>query len=452
MPSLRYLLHKKYIIAAVSITVSASAFTYVSKNFEVSKKNAPEDEALHFNTLSSNGKKKNVEINAAFDPNSYSPEQWIELGFSEKQTKTILKYKDILGGAFTSKEQFRKCYAVSDEMFLKLEPYLLLPEEGSSENKTQNSHRYEKYNYTEKPAKKSLHIKSAFNPDHLNFEDWKRIGFTEKQAASILKYKNYLGGSFQSKEKLQACYVISDDDFRAMEPYLRFNQANISEPKQIQHSQKSTISHSIFDPNDLDKEAWMKLGFTEKQANTILNFKNKIHKGSFKTKEDLAKCYAISEAKFKELEPYMSIKNRSFSETQNEKKNATDFSKTDLNSITFQELKEFGFDDKAAASFIGFRKKLGGFMTKNQILETYNIDKELMQKLIGIAPLNTSNVQKHYLKDAPETWLKEHPYFKYYADKIIFYRITFPDDKKIFAKMKLKPEVVSKMKLYLHSN
>ena len=48
-----------------------------------------------------------------FDPNNLDANQWKNLGFSEKQVKTILKYKDIVGGSFQSKNQFKKCYDFS---------------------------------------------------------------------------------------------------------------------------------------------------------------------------------------------------------------------------------------------------------------------------------------------------------------------------------------------------
>jgi hypothetical protein len=73
----------------------------------------------------------------------------------------------------------------------------------------------------------------------------------------------------------------------------------------------------------------------------------------------------------------------------------------------------------------------------------------LVQKLISIAPLDVSNVPKYTLTEAPEEWLKDHPYFKYSADKIIFYRTTYTDDKKILKLLKLKPEYEERMKLYL---
>ena len=63
--------------------------------------------------------------------------------------------------------------------------------------------------------------------------------------------------------------------------------------------------------------------------------------------------------------------------------------------------------------------------------------------------LSSSNVEKHSLRDAPESWLKNHPYFSSFADKIIFYRISENDEKKIFKKLNLKPEQMEHMKLYL---
>jgi DNA uptake protein ComE-like DNA-binding protein len=206
---------------------------------------------------------------------------------------------------------------------------------------------------------------------------------------------------------------------------------------------KSKSSYHTFDPNILNPEEWKALGFSEKQANAIVNYRDRNLRGSFKTLEDIQKCFVISAQKFQELKPYIKLS------PAVEKKQETDFSKVDLNMITFKQLLEFGLDEKSAGSMIGFRKKLRGFVSKQQILDTYNIDKNLVQKLISIAPLDVSNVPKYTLTEAPEEWLKDHPYFKYSADKIIFYRTTYKDDKKILKLLKLKPEYEERMKLYL---
>src|SRR6218665_1531486 len=210
-----------------------------------------------------------------FNPNELDESQWKNLGFSEKQVKTILKYKEIVGGNFKSKEQFKKCYAVSEEKYQSLEKYILLPESNSDfKNNTFTSKPYEK---------KKLNIKGKFNPDSYSQKDWENLGFSEKQSAAILKYKKYLGGSFISKEKLKECFMISDEQFSQMLPYLILqahtpeNLANKFEKK----NEKEVVKiNNFFDPNELNQEQWQALGFSEKQAVSILKYRDKILRGS----------------------------------------------------------------------------------------------------------------------------------------------------------------------------
>ncbi|WP_164466366.1 helix-hairpin-helix domain-containing protein [Chryseobacterium carnipullorum] len=372
-----------------------------------------------------------------FNPNDLDAMQWEHLGFSEKQVSTILNYKKMVGGQFRSKDQLKKCYAISAEKFSELESYIMLPEAGKD-------HHFEKF---DKYEKKEIRISGRFNPDRLSAAEWIRMGFSEKQAEAILKYKNYLGGSFISKEKFKECFIISPASYTKLESYLILPAKTPEGFKS--HGKNYTVQSKIhyrnFDPNSLNSEDWQALGFSEKQANTIVNYRDRNLRGSFKSLEDIKKCFVISKEKFEELSPYIKLNTN----TNPIQKQETDFSKVDLNIITFKQLLEFGLDEKSAGSMIGFRKKLRGFVNKQQILDTYNIDKNLVQKLISIAPLDISNVPKYTLTEAPEEWLKDHPYFKYSADKIIFYRTTYTDDRKILKLLKLKPEYEERMKLYL---
>lgn len=385
---------------------------------------------------------KNAESVFEFDPNEINESQWQKLGFSEKQTATILKYKKIIGGRFLSKQQFKKCYAVSEEKYAQLEHYILLPETNAEAKANRDFKNFEK---------KALTVSKKFNPDQLSQKGWENMGFSERQAAAILKYKNYLGGSFVSKEKFRECFIINDENYQKLEPYLILPEktpANFS-AYAVKSASKKKFQHSNFDPNTLDVQGWMALGFTEKQAQVIVNYHDRNLKGSFKNLDDIKSCFVISTEKFEELKPFITLNPANFFKNETSQQQKTDFAKTDLNSITFRQLLEFGLDEKSAGSIIGFRKKLGGFMNKEQILTTYNIDAEMVQKLLNIAPLDNSKVERYSLVDAPEEWLKNHPYFKYSADKIIYYRISNPDDKKIWRLLKTKPEYEARMRLYV---
>lgn len=370
-----------------------------------------------------------------FDPNDLDAKQWQRLGFSEKQTSTILNYKKIVGGKFTSKEQFKKCFAVSKEKFAELESYILLAETGKASPMEKSEHS----------GKKEISVSKKFNPDGFSSSEWMKIGFSEKQSEAIVKYRNYLGGSFISKEKFKECFIISSDNYNRLEPYLLLPSKTPENFKNQgrQNTVKSHIQYRTFDPNTLDTEGWKALGFSDRQANTIVSYRDRNLRGNFKTLDDIQKCFVISPEKFLELKPYIKLN------PELNKKQETDFSKIDLNVITFKQLMEFGLDQKSAAIIIGFRKKLGGFVNKQQILNTYDVDKDIVEKLTSICQLHTVDVPKYSLRDAPEEWLKSHPYFKYSADKIIYYRISYTDDKKILKLLKLKPEYEERMKLYL---
>lgn len=420
------------------IIAQACLFLYQSK----SSADFPTVEFVH--------SKENKILLTEFNPNDLTENQWKLLGFSEKQIKTILKYKEIVGGNFTSKEQLKKCYAISKEKFSELDAYILLPE--NSSDKAFYKHNYKTF------EKKELKISGKFNPDLYTEIDWQNLGFSDKQAAAIVKYKTFLGGSFVSKEKFKECFIINDENYKKLAPYLILPEktpTNYPENKRSLAFEKPKIKYFEFNPNELTSEDWQKLGFSEKQALVIVNYRDKNLKGSFKTLEDLQKCFVISAEKFNEMKPYIKLAipennpQKSIEKTINPTISKTDFSKTDLNKITFAQLIEFGFNEKSAASFIGFRNKLGGFVSKNQILETYNIDKNEAEKLLDLSPLNPNNITKYNLTDAPEEWLKNHPYFKYYANKILFFRVTYPSEKEIFKKINAKPEDLAKMKLYL---
>ena len=439
-PKLPFQIRKRQIfslaIFGILIIFSQIAFSIYKKNQHYEKPQitfiTPKDEEI---------------ILTEFNPNDLDESQWKNLGFSEKQVKTILKYKDIVGGNFKSKAQFKKCYAVSAEKYESLEKYILLPESNSDFKNNQPSYKpYEK---------KKLNIKGKFNPDSYTQKDWENLGFSEKQSAAILKYKNYLGGSFISKEKLRECFMINDEQFSQLSPYLILpskTPENLAQKIEKKKEKEVVKINYYFDPNDLNQEQWQALGFSEKQSISILKYRDKILKGSFKSLEDIQKCFMISPEKFEEMKPWirLSIVDKP---KQTEEKTVvaekSDFSKINLNQITFKQLQEFGFTEKDAAGILAFRKKLGGFINKQQLLETYEIDRALGEKLVYVAKLDNSDVPKYSLANAPEDWLKKHPYFRYSADRIIFYRTSYPDDKKIWKYLKMKPEYEEKMRLYI---
>lgn len=161
-------------------------------------------------------------------------------------------------------------------------------------------------------------------------------------------------------------FYLGKNEGQPSEPFVQFfSDTEMTAPKKL----------SFFNPNQLDEQGWVNLGFSEKQSQVILYYKEKKLLGYFKNAEDLKNCFVISEEKFQEIKPFIQIKVRpEASPVKEVEKQTTDFSQVDLNQITKSQLLEFGFSEIEIRSFLGFRKILGGFVDKSQILETYHLN------------------------------------------------------------------------------
>lgn len=65
-----------------------------------------------------------------FDPNTVSLPELTRLGMSEKQATVVINYRS-KGGVFRNKEDFRKIYSVSDQLFLKVQDYIVINQKES---------------------------------------------------------------------------------------------------------------------------------------------------------------------------------------------------------------------------------------------------------------------------------------------------------------------------------
>ncbi len=188
-----------------------------------------------------------------FDPNELSKKEWMNLGFSEKQAETILKYKRSLH-QFSTLDQVKKCFVISDKKFAELEPYMKI------RVKTQAlSTRYDtKQETVKRNAAERLNLK-PFDPNVLDETGWKKLGFSEKQANVILKYRKSLGGTFKTKEDIKRCFVISEEKFQQLAPFLLFEE------------QKRT--NEKVDSKGYTVEQLVLKGLSSKEAYRVINYR-----------------------------------------------------------------------------------------------------------------------------------------------------------------------------------
>ena len=173
-----------------------------------------------------------------------------------------------------------------------------------------------------------------------------------------------------------------------------------------QHSPRRVESFR-FNPNTASLEEFMRLGFSEKQAQSIINYREA--GGRFRRKEDFAKSYVVADSVFERLEPYI------------------DIPKLDINRADSAALTALpGIGPFYAAKIVEYRGKLGGYSYREQLMEIYHFDRE---KYDGLSDLITCSKPAPYpIWTLPEADLKKHPYIQNSAHGIVLYRQHNPPE------------------------
>lgn len=229
----------------------------------------------------------------------------------------------------------------------------------------------------------------TFNPNEFSAQDWQKIGFSSKQSEIIIKYRNSLGGNFENLAQIQECFVISQEKFEEMKMYIRLknipkNQIN-SNSKEFFEAEKilpkSKKKLKIFDPNQLSLKEWEDLGFSEKQAKVILNYKENYLKGEFKNLNEIKNCFVISEAKFNELKAFIRLPQKNSEKgikSENISPKSSDFH---VNSMNELDWKKCGATAEEAKNIVKYRDFIGGFENFKALENCPYLNEDVLEKL-----------------------------------------------------------------------
>ena len=166
-----------------------------------------------------------------------------------------------------------------------------------------------------------------------------------------------------------------------------------------------------FNPNTVTEEELCRLGFSPKQAASIAEYRNK--GGRFRRKSDFARSFVVSDSIYRRLEPYV------------------DIPLIDLNladSAAFDSLP--GIGGWFASKMVAYRKELGGYSYKEQLMDIWKFDREKYDKLSDLITLDPIHVRPYPLWTHTADSLRLHPYIRNYetARAIVIYRENNPPD------------------------
>lgn len=222
-----------------------------------------------------------------------------------------------------------------------------------------------------------------------------------------------------------------------------------------------------FDPNTLDSIGWVSLGFSPKQSGAIIKYRSA--GAAFRKPEDVKKLFVVDDEKYEELEPFITIKYIPESEKtstrekpkyeQRPKWEKPEYvpKNIELNSADSAMLVEVkGIGPFFARVIIEHRDKLGGYRTKEQVLEVYGMDSIKFAKIESNLWVDSTEVTKININKATLKELLRHPYINFnQAKAIVNYREQHGSFKSVSDLQKVhlvKGETYDKIAPYLSVN
>jgi DNA uptake protein ComE-like DNA-binding protein len=174
-----------------------------------------------------------------------------------------------------------------------------------------------------------------------------------------------------------------------------------------------TLTPFNFDPNTLDEVGWHKIGLPEKTTKTILNYLGK--GGKFKSAEDIRKIWGLKKEDADVLIPYIAIAAKSTDAKFNNNYASKNYAKPapsiiDINNATIDDFKRLPAVGNTAYKIVKFREKLGGFISINQVKETYGLTDSVYQAMLPYLSLTSIIIQKININTASDFDLGKHPY------------------------------------------
>ena len=188
-----------------------------------------------------------------------------KIGFSVRQAEVLVKYRDMRGGLRTI-DEVAECYVVSDEMLVRLQPYLIFDEEPEA---TDNEPQLIELNRADSTALVSIR------------------GIGAKSAMAIIDYRQRLGG-FHKLEQLSEVRGITERNYELIVQQIWCDSSKIKK-----------IYINFARPKELELHPYI----TDRTLKRIINHREL--KGGWSTIEEMIDKNILSHDEAARIAPYL---------------------------------------------------------------------------------------------------------------------------------------------------
>lgn len=240
-----------------------------------------------------------------------------------------------------------------------------------------------------------------FDPNTVDYDGLRRLGLSKHEAVSLLKYRA-AGKIFRIPEDVTLCYGISDSLYRRLAPYIRIGRKYAIAPRQYRTGRvvPEPMPPTRFRIDTVGARYLRAIGaLSKRQAEAFIRWRDL---SGIYDMEELRACYVVSDSVAAALEPYVIFPER--------RPHPVD-APVELNSADSAELRRVvGIGEKTVMRILGYRDRLGGFVSVAQLAEVPGVTESNYEKILKQICLDSCKIRKIDINFASPKELGRHPY------------------------------------------
>ncbi len=204
-----------------------------------------------------------------------------------------------------------------------------------------------------------------FNPNNLPEEKWLNMGMPERIVRNIKNFEA-AGGSFKSREDLKVLYLMTDEIYYQLKPFI---ELPVKDPYKKKYEEtvaltpREPVKPFIADINTADTLELMKIrGIGSYFSNQIILRRELL--GGYVSIEQLKDIFGMEEERFESIKKYITIKD-------------TIIRKININEAEFSDmLRHPYFDKNLVNNLIQMREQHGRFKSVDDVKRSHLVDEE----------------------------------------------------------------------------
>lgn len=240
----------------------------------------------------------------------------------------------------------------------------------------------------------------AFDPNTIDYRGLRRLGLTQYEAASLLKYRA-AGKVFRIPEDVATCYGLTDSLYFRLEPYIRIGRKYAVAPRSYR---RERVARALEEPGpflvDTVSAVYLQAigALSKRQAEAFVRWRD-LH--GIRDMEELRACYYVSDSVAAALEPYVR-----FTVRRDPLRDPVELNTADSAALR----SVYGIGPRSVEAILRYRERLGGFCRVEQLAEIPQVTESNYEKIVKQIRCDSCEIQKIDINFASPHTLMGHPY------------------------------------------